>query len=454
MNSCLVLPTWLDMLEHMSKQSATDAEALAGLVFDAASELASLVDGASCDGGVAELAGICRAAVSRFEGLLVSCADRAVELEVSGDGCPAEEVVSRGRGARSCSLEEGRRLVHRAELTSALHEAGSVVRDGLAPVGSVDSLSRVLSQLEGDELKTFQGLDSEIAERIASHSVSRFARWVHRTKRQLQTDDGEKTLKEQEDASSITWWRTPDNRMKILADLDVLRGEEVVAWIMAKARSDQARHSDIDPGGVMSDDLLVSAFFDLLKGGALADGGMPAPNRITVIVDHQTAATGQAHDGTVCETHEGHSVPVSRLAGFACDAITESIALGPDGEAFNFGRGRRLVQPVQRKALRVMYRECPLSGTPFRDCEVHHLKWFDRDDGPTDMDNLVPISRRWHHKIHDEGWDLQMRPDRSLILKRPNGAIHREIGPPTPITRDHQARRERHTGQDRQLVLQ
>ena len=437
----------------MPEQSAINAEALAGSVFDAASELASLIDGASCDGGVAELAGICRAAVSRFEGLLVLCADRAVELEDSGVGCPAEEVVSRGRGAQSCSLEDGRRLVHRAELTAALPEVGDVVRHGQAPVASVDSLCRALSQLEDDELAAFLELDCEIAERIASHSVPRFARWVHRAKRQLQQDDGEKTLQEQEDASSVTWWRTPDNRIKVLADLDVLRGEEAIAWIMARARSDQARHTDVDPRGAMSDDSLASAFFDLLKGGALTDGGMPAPNRISVIVDHQTAATGQAHDGTVCETHEGHPVPVSRLAGFACDAIMESIALGPDGEAFNFGRGKRLVQPVQRKALRAMYQKCPLSGTPFRDCEVHHLKWFDRDDGPTDMDNLVPISRRWHHKIHDEGWDLQMRPDQSLILKRPNGAIHREIGPPTPITRDHQAQ-PRHTGQDRQLVLQ
>jgi hypothetical protein len=77
---------------------------------------------------------------------------------------------------------------------------------------------------------------------------------------------------------------------------------------------------------------------------------------------------------------------------------------------------------------------CPLSGTPFADCEIHHLDFWE-EGGGTDYDNLILLSRRWHHLIHDQGWRIQRTADRSLVVTRPDGTLHRVVPPPTPITR-------------------
>ena len=51
--------------------------------------------------------------------------------------------------------------------------------------------------------------------------------------------------------------------------------------------------------------------------------------------------------------------------------------------------------PHQRRALRAMYRTCahPDCTMPFSACKAHHIRWWWRDLGPTDLDNLIPLMR-------------------------------------------------------------
>ena len=77
---------------------------------------------------------------------------------------------------------------------------------------------------------------------------------------------------------------------------------------------------------------------------------------------------------------------------------------------------------------------------------------FREHGGPTSLDNLIPLSRRWHHAarfrsltelladahnshIRDEGWCLEMEANRRLRLYRPDGTLHQHIPPPTPVLR-------------------
>ncbi len=67
---------------------------------------------------------------------------------------------------------------------------------------------------------------------------------------------------------------------------------------------------------------------------------------------------------------------------------------------------------------------------------VEHV--FFRQSKRTVLSELVPISRRWHHLIHDDGWTLEMDPDRTLHLSQPDGTLFKTIAPPTPINqKDH-----------------
>jgi hypothetical protein len=90
------------------------------------------------------------------------------------------------------------------------------------------------------------------------------------------------------------------------------------------------------------------------------------------------------------------------------------------------GRAQRLATREQRQALRAMYRTCAFPGcaVPFEWCRIHHVNWWTRDHGVTDLDNMIPICAGDNHRVHDGGWTLELHPDRTLTIHRPDGTVH------------------------------
>ena len=66
--------------------------------------------------------------------------------------------------------------------------------------------------------------------------------------------------------------------------------------------------------------------------------------------------------------------------------------------------------------------------TQFADCQIHHLAWF-RHLGGTDIDNLLPICDRHHHRVHEGGWTVALDAHRNLTITYPDGNIQ-TTGPP------------------------
>jgi hypothetical protein len=155
---------------------------------------------------------------------------------------------------------------------------------------------------------------------------------------------------------------------------------------------------------------------------------------IGYIVDALTLAAGP-HPGSVAQTWHGEDIDPLAAGRLACDADLYAILLDRCGAPTGVGRTRRSATRDQRLALRALYAACPLDGTPFGRCEIHHVNMSFEHGGATELDNLVPISPEWHHRIHDRGWILHMAPDRALTLRRPDGTTDRTIAPPTPLTR-------------------
>ena len=138
----------------------------------------------------------------------------------------------------------------------------------------------------------------------------------------------------------------------------------------------------------------------------------------------------------VAETWESDDVDPTVLQRLACDADLYAILLKQLGMPTAVGRTKRTATREQRLQLRALYDKCPLDRTtPFARCEIHHVNVLFEDGGHTEIDNLVPISPKWHHLIHDRNWTLKMGPDRELRVWRPDGTPHRIIPPPTPTTR-------------------
>jgi hypothetical protein len=97
----------------------------------------------------------------------------------------------------------------------------------------------------------------------------------------------------------------------------------------------------------------------------------------------------------------------------------------------NLGRSTRLANRAQRRALRGVYTSCaiPGCGVHYDRCKLHHVIWW-RHGGRTDLDNLLPVCVRHHHKIHDAGWNITLGPNRELTIRFPDGTAQ-STGPPT-----------------------
>ena len=135
----------------------------------------------------------------------------------------------------------------------------------------------------------------------------------------------------------------------------------------------------------------------------------------------------------LCETSDGQAVGRGVVAALVVRRRVYPTVLGGSGDVLDSGRARRTVNRKQRRALRAMHRTCGHPGctVPFESCRIHHVRWWTRDHGPSDLDNLLPLCEAHHHLVHEGGWTLTMTPDRVATWIRPDGTHGRRPTPPT-----------------------
>jgi hypothetical protein len=102
-------------------------------------------------------------------------------------------------------------------------------------------------------------------------------------------------------------------------------------------------------------------------------------------------------------------VSVATVRRMAAGAGAIPCVLGGDGEILDFGRSRRLFSSAQKLALVERDGGCAMCGAPPGMTQVHHILWWRRDAGPTDLENGVLLCTRCHHRIHDDGWTIEVR---------------------------------------------
>ena len=109
-------------------------------------------------------------------------------------------------------------------------------------------------------------------------------------------------------------------------------------------------------------------------------------------------------------TIDGLAQPVSitTLRRMAAAGAVIPCVLGGDSEILDFGRTRRLFSPAQKLALIERDGGCAMCGLPPGMTQVHHLRWWLRDAGPTDLRNGILLCIRCHHRIHDDGWTIRI----------------------------------------------
>ncbi len=223
----------------------------------------------------------------------------------------------------------------------------------------------------------------------------------------------------QHEARAVTVRDDADGMVTLMARLTPLAAAPVravlgagVRWAMHQRRENP--DSDTRTVWQMRADILV----DLCKHAL--DCSQATSGVKTTVVVRMTLADLQSGCGVGEIDGLTQPVSVGALRRAAADAEVIPAILGGESEILNWGRARRMFTPAQRLALVERDGGCAWCNAPPSWCEAHHIRWWDRDTGPTDLTNAVLMCARCHHRVHRDGWEIEVRNQMVRFIPPPS----------------------------------
>ena len=356
---------------------------------------------------------------------------RVTELHDTAGGAPAADLHTRCGGV---SAAEGKRKQRRSKTIEQAPSFGEALGEGTIGAEHVDALSNATTRLDDDTTQKLLGLEDELLADAASMSPEKFGRACRDRIRRLERDQGlERNQRQRKDTylSRKTNMATgmiegryafhPELANQVFGAID----HQVAANIAA---GEQSGDPEFVERRYDRNRLAAEALGQLVAGGHQQQRPLEAD--ITLIVDAETAATGELHEHGICETSDGLALPPASVRRLICQGRITPIIIDTNGVAFNAGRTIRNANRKQRRALRAMYRCCAFGDcdVAFERCEIHHIIPWELG-GPTDLHNLIPICSRHHHVVHEGGWQLKLEDDRTLTIHQPDGFVFHRSRP-------------------------
>jgi len=366
--------------------------------------------------GIAELVGLL-GSVRRLRGLLdrfeAGVNTRLAELNEQGKGAAPADVMTR---TAHLSAKEAARRERRAKALAKTKAFGEALGTGSVTAEHADVLADLTAKLGDSVRDSFFDLDRQLATTAAGLSPERFARHCRSVIAGLERDEGIERNRQQRRDSYLSISTQRDGMYRISGLLHPELGEQVTKALDTQVAALVSDNRD----GLDRGQLTAVALGNLIAGGHQAT--RPVEADVLVLCDHTTLTHGM-HDDSICETDSGAILPPETIRRLCCNGRITPILL-VDGIPVNVGREQRLANRAQRRALRALYRTCGFAGceTPFARCEIHHLiPW--EIGGRTDLENLLPLCSRHHHLVHEQGWRLELAPDRELTIRQPDATI-------------------------------
>lgn len=155
--------------------------------------------------------------------------------------------------------------------------------------------------------------------------------------------------------------------------------------------------------------LQADALATLCRHALACENSAPGLAATTVVVRIPLDAL---MSGRGTATIDGTAQPIDAATArrMAADAEVIPCVLGGDSEILDFGRARRLFSRAQKLALVERDGGCAFCGLPPQYAEGHHLRWWDRDHGGTDLTNAILLCTGCHHRVHADDWQIRVDP--------------------------------------------
>jgi hypothetical protein len=339
--------------------------------------------------------------------------------------------------AANISRIDAFREVSRAKTLGAFPQLEQAFEQGRISSAHIDAVARATHQLTEDE-KAKLASRSDWLNNVATHATpDNFARAVKSEVERIHADGGVTRLERQRRDASLRHWidresgmfhiagrLDPENGLRVIGKLDNTVERLFHAALPDTCPTDDRKHGHLN----------ALAFLELIDtaslGAPLTTGAMISSSHaraeVSVVIDLHTLRSG-LHEHSIVRTGHEAELPLETIRRMACEAEIIPVVLNSKGVVIDIGRASRLATRYQRKAIEAMYSHCaiPDCKVPIAQCQPHHIAYW-RDDGPTDMNNLVPLCPQHHRNVHEGNWRLKLSaPNRALTVTYPDGHVSR-----------------------------
>jgi hypothetical protein len=206
----------------------------------------------------------------------------------------------------------------------------------------------------------------------------------------------------------VVWEMPPETAGLVRAGIDA-----IVSSQLRQAQDDE-HHEDRSFEQLRSD--AAADIFHHVATCAHAGGDLPA---ITMVVrmtlDSLLTGSGFADIDGVAET-----ISATTARHLAAEAEFLPMVLDGHGMPLDYGHPRRLFSRAQKLAFIQRDGGCAFAGcsSPPAYGEAHHIEWWSHG-GLTYLNNGVMLCSFHHHRIHNDGWEIEIRDHVPYVIPPP-----------------------------------
>ncbi|MEA2687043.1 MAG: hypothetical protein QOE93_2238 [Actinomycetota bacterium] len=148
-------------------------------------------------------------------------------------------------------------------------------------------------------------------------------------------------------------------------------------------------------------------------------GGRHRPH-LNVVVDIEALEEGRG--GRIID---GPALDATSVSTMLCDSALHRVVTSGRSAILDYGTSTRTIPAPLWSALVIRDEHCRFPGCdrPSTWCEGHHVRWVTHG-GPTELNNLVLLCSRHHHRLHEPDWQAKLCPDATFEVTDPRGIVH------------------------------
>ncbi|MEY2474969.1 MAG: hypothetical protein QOG87_284 [Actinomycetota bacterium] len=221
------------------------------------------------------------------------------------------------------------------------------------------------------------------------------------------------------------WWKASEDQLSMkggfdLPATDAMRVIKAVESVAETLPADPET-GERDPFEARCADALV-----MICSGTLAQS---AADRATVVIHADASFACDPNAEGSAELEEGPALSWATLQRHLCDCELETIVAKPDG-SLGIGRKSRSIPRWLERRVRRRDHGCRFPGCGLsRWTQIHHMRHWKADLGPTDEGNLITVCLYHHHFLHEQHWKAHGNPSGVLEFVGPMGRVLK-AGPP------------------------